>query len=75
MRESNISKVDVCIVSLVDGLDAAYGCSHTIQAQYRCPVQVSTQQQAVDYSRYIMLHHIGIPKYLKAGQSLVWGRS
>lgn len=64
--------IDVCIVSLYHWIDIAYTMTECIKSRHRCPMMVSSQSQAVDFCRLIMLHHHGIPKYLMHGQSLVW---
>ncbi len=76
-RDTSLSKVawlsdlDLLLVDFSIGIDMACQLAWSVTAKTVVPINLNNTDDPVWFCREVMLHHCGVPKYLKNGQYVV----
>lgn len=66
-----LSDLDLLFVDFCIGMDAACHIASSVVAKTVVPINLTHSDDPIGFCREVMLHHRGVPKYLKNGQYIV----
>lgn len=70
-KVSWLADLDLLLVDFSIGMDMACQVAESVTAKTVVPINITYSDDPVWFCREVMLHHRGVPKYLKNGQYVV----